>query len=209
MAIEVISIGSSSSGNSYLIMAGKHNIILDVGLAAKRIIAALEKFNITPEEVDAVLVTHEHVDHVRSVRAIGRKCKNAVFITSRGTAENTENFKYIPPERLMIASSGDRIQLTEETSQEYEEGGASRIIYCKRLQNANRNRSAEENTECHEINPDVTETIFENYSDKYNNVTISAFAISHDAAEPLSYTIEYAGEKLAIVTDTGIVTDNI
>ncbi len=196
MAIEVISIGSSSSGNSYLIMAGKHNIILDVGLAAKRIIAALEKFNITPEEVDAVLVTHEHVDHVRSVRAIGRKCKNAVFITSRGTAENTENFKYIPDERLMIAASGDRIYMTEEAPykapQEDKENYTANQICFERVQNANRTL------------PGVVK-----YSEKYNNITISAFAISHDAAEPLSYTIEYAGEKLAIVTDTGIVTDSI
>jgi phosphoribosyl 1,2-cyclic phosphodiesterase len=176
MAIEVISIGSSSSGNSYLIMAGRYTILLDVGLTAKRIVGALDKFNIDPEQVDAVLVTHEHIDHVRSVRAIGRKCCNAMFVASRGTAEHTESFKYIPEERLRMVEAGDTIELRVGHRVDY--GGES-------------------------ADSDI------NYSDHCNNVTIKAFPISHDAAEPLSYTIEYGGEKLAIVTDTGIVTDSI
>jgi phosphoribosyl 1,2-cyclic phosphodiesterase len=157
-------------------MAGRYTILLDVGLTAKRIVGALDKFHIDPEEVDAVLVTHEHIDHVRSVRAIGRKCGNAMFVASRGTTEHTENFKYIPEERLRMVEAGDTIELRIGHRVDY--GGES-------------------------ADSDI------NYSDHCNNVTIKAFPISHDAAEPLSYTIEYGGEKLAIVTDTGIVTDSI
>ena len=161
MAIEVISIGSSSSGNSYIISAGGHHIILDVGLTAKKINAAMEQAGIAPEDVAAVLVTHEHVDHIKSVRAIGKKCCNAVFIASRGTVEHTENFKYIPEERLRIVSPGDEITITSE------------------------------------------------YFDNCNDVTIRTFALSHDASEPVSYTFTCGGEKLAVVTDTGIITDEI
>ena len=157
MSIEVISIGSSSSGNSYIIKAGGKNLLLDVGLTAKKITGALTDFDIAPEDVDAVLLTHEHTDHVKSVRAIGRKCSNAVFITSRGTASNTENFKYIDDERSRIIRSGDAVDL--------------------------------------------------------GPVLIRAFTLSHDAAEPVGYTVEETDtenhSKLAVVTDTGIVTDEI
>ncbi|MBR2539667.1 MAG: MBL fold metallo-hydrolase [Mogibacterium sp.] len=156
MAIEVISIGSSSSGNSYIIKASGRNILLDVGLTAKRILGAMRDFDIEPEDLDAVLLTHEHVDHIRSVRAIGRKCCNAVFYTSRGTAERTENYKYIPEERSRIVSSGDMITLDGDVP-----------------------------------------------------VTIRVFTLSHDAAEPVGYTVETGTDKLAVVTDTGIVTDEI
>lgn len=169
MAIDVISIGSSSSGNSYIIRAGGRNILLDVGLTAKKIIGALDHFGIEPEDIDAVLVTHEHVDHVRSVRAIARKCSKALFIASRGTVESTDNFKYVPEERLKVVCSGDDI---------FFEG-----------------RDPEDDPEL--------------YSDSCNNIKISAFNLSHDAAEPLSYTVTYGGEKLAVVTDTGIITDEI
>ncbi|MBQ3291681.1 MAG: MBL fold metallo-hydrolase [Mogibacterium sp.] len=161
MSIEVISIGSSSSGNSYIIKAGSTRILLDVGLTAKKIVGALGDFDIDPGDVDAVLLTHEHVDHVKSVRAIGRKCSNALFVTSRGTAERTENFKYIPEERRRIIRSGDSVE-------------------------------------------------FRNGEDE---VVVRSFSLSHDAAEPVGFTVEHYGAKdhckLGVVTDTGIVTDEI
>ncbi len=153
MSIEVISIGSSSSGNSYIIRAEENVILLDVGLTAKRITSALADAEISPEDVQAVLVTHEHVDHVRSVRAISRKCSNAVFYASRGTIMGAQNFSYVPEERLRTVAAGDMIQLGE--------------------------------------------------------TEISVFPLSHDAREPVGYTFSSGGEKLAVVTDTGIITDDI
>ena len=171
MAVEIVSIGSSSSGNSYIILAGSRTILLDVGLTAKKIIGALEHFDIAPEEVDAVLVTHEHVDHVKSVRAISRKCCNAVFYTSRGTYEATENFAYVPEERLRIVAAGDSVVLGDHQYDSSVDGEASG------------------NTD--------------------NAVSIDVFPLSHDAREPLGYAVSCGGEKLAVVTDTGIITDDI
>lgn len=156
MPIEIASVGSSSSGNSYIIMAGGAALLLDAGLPAKRITAALEHLGIAPEEVEAVLVTHEHIDHVRSVRTIAKKCCNAIFYASRGTAERAESFGFLPQERIRITEAGDSFEL---------------------------------------------------YSDNCNNVRINAFALSHDAAEPIGFSVEAGGEKLSVVTDTGIVSE--
>jgi phosphoribosyl 1,2-cyclic phosphodiesterase len=46
-------------------------------------------------------------------------------------------------------------------------------------------------------------------SDHCKDITIKAFALSHDAAEPVGYSIESGGEKLAVVTDSGVITDEI
>ena len=153
MPIDVTSVGSSSSGNSYLIFAEGHTLVLDVGLTAKKILGALEHFGIGPEEVEAVMVTHEHVDHVRSIRAVARKCCNAAVYASRGTAEHTANFVHVPEERFVPVAAGDCIDL--------------------------------------------------------GNVKIGVFPLSHDAAEPVGFTVSAGGEKLAVVTDTGIMTDEI
>lgn len=152
--MEVISIGSSSSGNSYIIRAGEKVILLDVGLTAKRIVSALDDAGLCADDVSAVLVTHEHVDHVRSVRAISRKCRNAVFYATRGTIAGTENFAYVPDERMQTVSAGDEISIGDD-------------------------------------------------------VTVKVFPISHDAREPVSYAVRCKGEKLAVVTDTGIITEEI
>ena len=170
MSIEVISIGSSSSGNSYIIKAGGRVILLDVGLTAKKIVGALTDNGLAPEDVDAVFVTHEHVDHVKSVRAVCRKCCNADFYATRGTVVGTANFAYVPDDRLHIVSAGDTL-IIGETGE--------------------------------------TGTAGEAPHEDRRNVRVDVFEISHDAREPVSYTFTCGGEKLAVVTDTGIITDSI
>ena len=151
--MEIISVGSSSSGNSYIITAAGQTIILDVGLPAKKIKGALELLGCGPADVGAVLITHEHIDHVKSVRAISRCCPDAVFFASRGTVENAQNFCHVADERLHLMSAGDTAVL--------------------------------------------------------GSAMIRAFALSHDAAEPLGFTIESDGVKIAVVTDSGIITEEI
>ena len=56
--IEIVSVWSSSSGNSYIVMTEGRTILIDVGLPAKKIIAALEHLGTDPADVDAVLITH-------------------------------------------------------------------------------------------------------------------------------------------------------
>ena len=164
MAIEVISIGSSSSGNSYIIKAGGRVILLDVGLTAKKIVGALTDNGLAPEDVDAVFVTHEHVDHVKRVRAGCRKCCNADFYATRGTIVGTANFAYVPDDRLHIVSAGDTLIIGETGEAQPEDR---------------------------------------------KNVRVDVFEISHDTREPVSYAFTCGGEKLAVVTDTGIITDSI
>ncbi|MBR0380056.1 MAG: MBL fold metallo-hydrolase [Mogibacterium sp.] len=156
--MEIVSAGSSSSGNSYIIIAGPATIILDVGLPAKKIKGALEHLGCSPEDVGAVLITHEHTDHVKSVRAISRCCVNAGFFASRGTVSRAQNFCYVPEERIHLMSSGD-----------------SAVLECP----------------------------------GEDRVVIRSFSLSHDAAEPLGFSVEAGGEKLAVVTDSGIITGEI
>ena len=84
MNLAIQSIGSSSSGNSYLITDGTTHLLLDVGLSGKNIRAALADANISEDAVSGILVTHEHVDHVKSIRMMSRICENAEVIASRG-----------------------------------------------------------------------------------------------------------------------------
>lgn len=160
--MEIVSVGSSSSGNSYIIKAAGRAIILDVGLPCKTIMAALESEGIEPGDVAAVLVTHEHTDHVKSVRAVSRKCASAVFYASRGTVESAAVFSYVPDERLRMVSAG--ASFTPVGGGEEPESSA---------------------------------------------ITVTAFELSHDATEPVGYTVEADGEKLAVITDTGVISDDM
>ena len=96
MNLAIQSIGSSSSGNSYLITDGTTHLLLDVGLSGKKIREALAMDGISEDSIQGILVTHEHIDHVKSIRMMSRICGNAEVIASRGTAQNCENFQYVP-----------------------------------------------------------------------------------------------------------------
>ena len=63
---------SGSSGNASLVWDDKTRVLVDAGLSAKTIVNALSVLDMTPDALDGVLVTHEHIDHVKGIGEIGR-----------------------------------------------------------------------------------------------------------------------------------------
>lgn len=78
------SMGSGSSGNSSYIGTTNGGIIIDAGLRADRIEAALREQGIDIANVHAVLLTHDHTDHIKSVYTLVRNHRHLkVFCTNR------------------------------------------------------------------------------------------------------------------------------
>ncbi|MBQ3180821.1 MAG: MBL fold metallo-hydrolase [Firmicutes bacterium] len=63
--MQFFTIASSSSGNCSFVAAGKTKILIDTGIFASRIRGCLREQKIRPQDIDAILVTHEHSDHVK------------------------------------------------------------------------------------------------------------------------------------------------
>ncbi|MGI8549028.1 MAG: MBL fold metallo-hydrolase [Gemmatimonadaceae bacterium] len=74
-------LGSGSRGNSVLIEAAGSRILIDAGFAPQLLIERMRAADVAPESIGAVVVTHEHVDHVRGVRALARKFGWAAYAT--------------------------------------------------------------------------------------------------------------------------------
>lgn len=75
------SLGSGSRGNATLIEAGETRLLLDNGFPLKELRSRLAQFGLEPDALDAVLVTHEHQDHIRGVGPLARRCSVPVWIT--------------------------------------------------------------------------------------------------------------------------------
>ena len=75
---------SGSTGNCYYIGSKKAGVLVDVGRSAKQTELMLKACGIEPAAVQAVLVTHEHADHIRGVRVFAKKHALPVF-ASAGT----------------------------------------------------------------------------------------------------------------------------
>lgn len=67
------SLFSGSSGNSLFIESNKTKILVDCGESAKKIVNSLDDINIDIKDIDAILITHEHIDHVKSLGTLSKK----------------------------------------------------------------------------------------------------------------------------------------
>lgn len=151
MAFKFCSFASGSSGNCYLVKSNDTVLLIDVGIAGKRVFGGLEERGLCPEDVDGILVTHEHVDHVKSLKMVSKKAGRAKVYGSAGTLS-----------AVMDKIDGDR---------------ARAVGTSERLQ--------------------------------IGDITIMPFQLSHDAAEPMGYSLLCEGRQLTIVTDTGYISEEI
>ncbi len=79
MKLEISVLASGSSGNSIYIGDGKNNILIDAGLSGKKIERRLKMIDKDPECIDAILVTHEHCDHIKGVGVLSRRFNIPIY----------------------------------------------------------------------------------------------------------------------------------
>lgn len=96
---------SGSSGNSLFVGSAREGVLVDVGVSAKRIEAALNARGIAPESIRAVLVTHEHRDHVAGLHTLTKRYGWPVCGTV-GTLESLAADGLIAPGTPLLPLSG-------------------------------------------------------------------------------------------------------
>lgn len=83
------SLGSGSRGNALLVEAGQTRILLDCGFGPRNLVARLARLGLAPGDLTAILVTHEHTDHVGGVAACARRYGIDVLLTHGTFAAST------------------------------------------------------------------------------------------------------------------------
>ena len=73
------SLYSGSSGNSFLIKTENTCVLIDSGVSSKKIVSALEDNSIDPGKIDGIFITHEHIDHTRSVGLLSSKYNIPIY----------------------------------------------------------------------------------------------------------------------------------
>ncbi len=149
------SIASGSSGNCIYAGTEESGVLIDVGISMKRIVEGLARQSLSLENIRAILITHEHTDHISGLGPVLRRAPIPVYATA-DTIEaiwTKNNMKNISSELFHSIRPGEEMELAR--------------------------------------------------------MLISPFSISHDAVDPVCYTIEYENRKLGIATDMGCYSDEI
>ena len=91
--MELVPLFSGSSGNSTLIRAGGKNILIDAGRNCKWLCSALCEVGTSPQDIDAIFITHSHSDHVSALDVFIRKYPTTLYATGETFRDMRWRFK--------------------------------------------------------------------------------------------------------------------
>ena len=79
--MDLLSIASGSSGNCYYVGSEETHLLVDAGVSGKKIESALNEIDRKPSDLNGILVTHEHIDHVKGLGVMARKHGIPIYTT--------------------------------------------------------------------------------------------------------------------------------
>lgn len=142
-------IASGSSGNCIYVGSDNTHLLIDAGISGKRIDSGINLLDLSGLDIDGILITHEHVDHIAGLGVILRKYHIPVYATFN-TIEAIKNYKSLG-------------KVDEEL-----------------------------------FHPILSDEVF-----NIKDISIKAMKTSHDAIDPVAYTLSCGDKKVAVATDMG------
>ncbi len=111
MNLRICSLASGSSGNSYVVFTESTTLIVDAGISCKRIAEGLEALGRSLADVNGILVTHEHSDHIKGLPVLLKK--NLCLYANKETKEGIEDALCIniEPENTVIFNQNDVFEI--------------------------------------------------------------------------------------------------
>jgi phosphoribosyl 1,2-cyclic phosphodiesterase len=106
--MEFCTFASSSGGNCALVREGNLTLLVDAGISARRIAQSLETLGLSFSDLSAVLITHEHTDHVAGLATLVKKCGVPIF-ASTATADALARQNGLLAPRLVAFAAGDTL----------------------------------------------------------------------------------------------------
>ena len=82
-------LGSGSGGNCCYIETENAGLVVDAGLSCREMERRLERIGVRVERLDALIITHEHTDHIRGAGALARRFKLPVYMNRKTYGRGT------------------------------------------------------------------------------------------------------------------------
>lgn len=99
-------LGSGSAGNAIYVSSGETRILIDIGFGPRQLTQRLEQIGADPSQIDAVLISHEHTDHIQGLKFLNYY-PNIFCYANRSTAEAINQVSGFLPGKLRLFSNGE------------------------------------------------------------------------------------------------------
>jgi phosphoribosyl 1,2-cyclic phosphodiesterase len=106
MAVQVTVLASGSKGNSTMIATARTRILVDCGLSCRETLKRLQAAGEDSTRLDAILISHEHSDHVGGLPVLARRTKATVYMTGACNDEWGQSCDDSELDRLELFSAG-------------------------------------------------------------------------------------------------------
>ena len=201
-------LASGSKGNATVIAAGKTRLLVDAGLSCRELLRRLAAAGEEPEALDAILITHEHVDHVAGLAVLARRLRIPVFIT-----EPTHRAwaRALSPKTTM--SYAKWLEIRQQEKQATEDGAVLTTAAVAEEELEQQIPSGDDNQKSKSdlTALPVVEYFRAGHRFCIGEIDVDPFTIPHDAADPCGFVFHARSESLrmAIATDLGYIPPNV
>jgi phosphoribosyl 1,2-cyclic phosphodiesterase len=219
-------LASGSKGNSTVVSGGRTRILVDCGLSCRELFRRMKLTGEEPETLDAIIVTHEHTDHINGLVVTARKLGIPVYFTE---ATHRAWMRWLTPRRQMTyaqwleqcrkeaAERQAELDATVEDT-EHEELEAELIAESQSIA-----VSSEPSCDPDPQSPSTwppsrkedptwlpgVEYFQAGEPFEIGDIAVSPFTIPHDAADPVGFVFRAEGIKMAFATDLGYIPPNV
>ena len=107
------SLGSGSKGNATLVEADSSCLLVDCGFSMRETVKRLQAIQRTPQQLSAIVVTHEHGDHIKGVLPLARKYQLPVYMTAGTAAAIRDKSRSAELQNITIINDGNRFNVGE------------------------------------------------------------------------------------------------
>lgn len=212
-------LASGSKGNSAIVATSRTRILVDAGLSCRELFKRMRSVNEDPEALDAILITHEHQDHVQGLSVTARKLGIPVYFTE---ATHRAWMRWMTPRKRLTYAAWleERKQEAEKKKAEAEARGLE-----PDADSANPFYRERELAECAAEEEELSTGERQQTADpcalpaveyfragsqfSIGDITVNAFTIPHDAIDPVGFVFQAEGIRIGIATDLGYMPPNV
>ncbi len=217
-------LASGSKGNSTVVSGGRTRILVDAGLSCRELFKRMRQAGEDPETLDAVIITHEHQDHVNGLAVTARKLGIPVYFTE---ATHRAWMRWLTPRRQMTYAqcleqcrkqTAERQAEPDAAAPEGEPDDPEPDVLVAAAEPA-----VEPGAVMAESEPELDRAPWKDdptwlpgveYFEagrpfQIGDIAVSPFTIPHDAADPVGFVFGAEGVRMAFATDLGYMPPNV